>query len=203
MKFYSSLLSHYSRKARILLDLYEADYEFCDVGNVAEGDMKSFADNPLMKVPVLVDGANWIIESDHIAGYIVSKFDPADRYRFNPASLFHLNARAVLNGLMGDEVKIILARRAGVPTEKYTFFDDALEAIRNGLSWLETHADSFNANEPGYTEFHLTCAWEHISHYELVPLPYPKLKKIVEAVLKNKTIAKTSPFVLKPKTTGN
>lgn len=152
-----------------------------------------------MKIPVLVDGGEWLVESDHIAQYIARKFDPADTYRVLSNDIAALNIRAVLNGLMGEEVKVILAKRMGVPIEQYQFFDDATEAIVNSLQWLEQNAASFNSEKPGYPEFHLVCAFEHIDHYQLLPLEYPRLRSLVQQVLANETILKTSPFKLKPK----
>lgn len=46
MKLYGTPLSHFARKVRILLDLYQVPYDFVDVGNVAEGDQTTFAGNP-------------------------------------------------------------------------------------------------------------------------------------------------------------
>lgn len=199
MKLYATPLSHFSRKVRILLDLYSLPYEFIDVGNVAEGPREKFAGNPLSSVPVLVDGDDWVIDSDQIAEYLVTRFDSSDRYRVVSRSLFDRNVRSVLNGIMSDEVTVILARRTGVPTEQYSYFSDALEAIGDGLSWLEARAADFSPDRPGYREFHLVCAWEHISHYDLVPLAFPKLKSIVTRVLEAEKVRQTSPFILKPR----
>lgn len=200
MTLYATPLSHFSRKVRILLDLYAVDYEFIDIGNVAEGDLKTFAGNPLLKVPVLVDGETWIIESDHIARYVAQKFDPADRFRVTASGLDDLNLRAVLNGIMTEEVKVILARRTGVPVEQYRFFADALEAIANGLMWLETNAGRFTPGEPGYREFHLVCLFQHLEWYELLPLNYPKLRSIVEETVRRvPVLVKTAPLTVKPK----
>lgn len=198
MKLYATPLSHFSRKVRILLDHLSIPYEFKDVGNVAEGDLDTFAGNPLLKVPVLVDGDSWLIESDHIAAHLVQKFDPSDRFNVLTRNSHDLNIRAVLNGIMTEEVKVILARRTGVPTDKYGFFDDALEAMKNGLQWLEDNAD-FNPSNPGYKDFHLVCAWEHFAHYEILPMNFRKLESVVTQVLQNPVVRKTSPFVLKPK----
>ncbi|MFL5813022.1 MAG: glutathione S-transferase N-terminal domain-containing protein, partial [Bdellovibrionia bacterium] len=137
MKLYTSLLSHFARKARILLDSYSIPYEIIDVGNVAEGEAEKFGNNPLLRVPVLVDGETWMIDSDHIAQYIVRKHDPTDQYQVLTHDTNDLNVRAVLNGIMSEEVTVIIARRLSVPTDQYSFFDDALDAIKNGLAWLE------------------------------------------------------------------
>jgi glutathione S-transferase len=199
MKLYGTPLSHFTRKTRILLDLYHVPYQFHDVGNVAEGTLETYAGNPLLKVPVLVDDTRWLIESDHIANYIVQKVDPTDRYGVGTHDLETLNMRAVLNGMMIEEVKFILARRTGVPVETYSFFEDARETVANGLQWLEQNAHWFNAKNPGYKEFHLVCAWEHLAYYELLAMPQVQLKNIVKKVCENETIRRTSPFLLKPK----
>lgn len=199
MKLFATPLSHFARKSRILLDLYEVPYEFIDIGTVTQIEMSTYAKNPIMKVPILMDGKDWIIESDHISQYIVRKFDSSDRYQVQIKSLFDLNARAVMNGIMDSEVKIILARRTHVPVEQYVFFDKAFVAIKNGLSWLEESANNFTPHNPTYREFHLVCLWEHIEYYDLVPLEYKKLHKIVTEVSALPSIKKTAPLIVKPK----
>lgn len=200
MKLYATPMSHFSRKVRILLDLYKVPYELVDVGNVAEGDLATFASNPLMKVPVLVDGDTWLIESDHIAHHLARVLDPQDRYRVRASALEDLNFRAVLNGIMADEVRVILARRTGVPTAQFQFFADALESIENGLRWLEAAAARFDTASPGYREFHLVCMFQHVDWYELVPLEYPRLRAIVDEVLRKvPELARTAPLNVKPR----
>ncbi|MFL5813645.1 MAG: hypothetical protein ACJ763_08710, partial [Bdellovibrionia bacterium] len=65
--------------------------------------------------------------------------------------------------------------------------------------WLEKNADLFDAENPKYNEFHLVSAWEHLSYYDLFPMPYEKLKKIVARVSENPVIRKSSPQVVRPK----
>ena len=74
MKLYATPLSHFSRKVRVLMDLYSLPYDLIDIGNVASSDVRDFGNNPMMKVPTLVDDDCWIIESDHIAQYLVEKY---------------------------------------------------------------------------------------------------------------------------------
>lgn len=199
MKLYATPLSHFSRKVRILLDLYEINYEFADIGNVAQTDSMIFGGNPILRVPVLADNKNWLWDSDNIAKYIVEKFDPSDRFRVNNRDFNELNVRSVLNGIMSEEVKLIIARRTGLSTEGYEFFDKSKLIIKNGLDWLESNAAAFNSKQHGYLEFHLICLWQHLDYYELTPLPYPNLGRIVESVLTNAIVARSSPFILKPK----
>jgi glutathione S-transferase len=199
MKLYTSALSHFARKIKILLDLYSVPYEIIDVGNVAEGALDKFANNPLARVPVLVDGETWMIDSDHIAQYVVRRHDPKDRYEVLSHDITDLNIRAVLNGIMSEEVTLIIARRLSVPTEQYSFFDDALDAMKNGLAWLEANADRFDPDHPKYKEFHLVSAWEHLCYYDIFPMNYERLKEIVTKISENPLIRKSSPQVLRPK----
>lgn len=193
MQLFATPLSHYSRKVRLLLDHYGIDYEFMHIGNVASAKPEVFRGNPVMKVPVLVDGSTWLIESDHIAAYIVRRHDPEDRYRVLAADADTLNLHAVLNAIMAEEVKLILAERTGLDTRPHAFFDKARRSVGQGLEWIEAHARCFNAARYGYREFHLVCLWDHLQHYELFPLRYPKLAAIVAELNANELVARSSP----------
>lgn len=200
MKLYATKLSHFSRKVRLLLDHYGLQYEFSDIGNVADADAKIFNGNPLMSVPVLVDGGQWLIDSDNIAAYIVRKHDPGDIYGVLTECPQTLNARAVLNGIMSNEVKLILAQRTGVDTDPLVYFQKAESSIKNGLTWLEERADLFSVEQPGYIEFHLIALWDHLNYYEIAELAYPRLGAIAKELGSRDDIHKSAPHVLKPKT---
>ena len=201
MQLFATPLSHFSRKVRILLDLYSLPYEFVDAGNVAEIKIEKFAGNPLMKVPALIDGENWIIESDHIAQYVVQTYDPDDRFEVKTKNIFDLNARAMINGIMSEEVKLILAKRTGLPVEQYTFFDKSLQAINSGLHWLEENHGQFNAVSPKYRDLHLVCLWDHLEYYTMVDLGlYPHLRDIVLRISGQAVVQQSAPHVVKSKT---
>jgi len=193
MQLLATRLSHYSRKVRILLDHYGLAYELVDVGNVASPDPAQFDGNPLMKIPVLKDQGRWLIESDHIAAYLVRTYDPTDRYEVLTTDPATLNARAVLNGVMAEEVKVILAERTGLDTAPHAFFHKARAAIDQGLRWLEARAASFRPAQPRYLEFHLVCLWDHLTHYQLVPLDYPGLASVAAALRAHEAIRRTAP----------
>jgi hypothetical protein len=100
---------------------------------------------------------------------------------------------------MSEEVTFIIARRLSVPTEKYSFFDDALDAMKNGLAWLENNADQFDGENPKYREFHLLSLWEHLSYYDLFPMNYERLRTITAKISENPKIHQSSPQVIRPK----
>lgn len=200
MKLYATPLSHYSRKVRLVLDYLRIPYESIDVGNVAEGTMEKFGRNPLSRIPVLEEGENWLIESDHIAAYLVRKFDPKDSLGVLTSDPFELNARAVLNGIMAEEVCVILAKRMAVPIEKFAFFDRSFTAVENGFAWLEDNGSRFRSQHPRYLDLHLLCLWEHIEYYNLVPLgAYRSLREVTVNLAASPWIRKSAPYVLKPK----
>lgn len=200
MKLYATPLSHFSRKVRFLFDYYSIPYESIDVGNVAEGKFEKFGNNPLSRVPVLEDGENWLIESDYIAEYLAQKFDPLDSLEVKSKNIFDLNARAILNGIMAEEVKVLIAKRMQVPIESYDYFDRAIEAMRGGLDWLENNSEKFSASSPKYRELHLVCLFEHIAYYDLIPLnQYQKLNRVVAEVSSLAWVKKSAPYILKPR----
>ncbi len=200
MKLYLTKLSHFSRKVRLILDLYSVPYEVIDIGNVADSDQLNFAGNPLMSVPVLEDGKHWLIESDHIAVYLSQKLDSNNRYKILTRELSVLNARAVLNGIMSSEVKYILAKRTQVPVEQYSYFAKCLKVIDQGLAWLESRSELFTPEYISYLDLHLVCVWDHLQYYELLDMNrFAALKEIVSHVSKNSVVAGTAPHILKPK----
>lgn len=200
MKLYATPLSHFSRKVRLVLDRYAVPYESFDVGNVAEDAPAKFADNPLAKVPVLVDAGTWLIESDHIAAYLSRKYDAGDALGVRTEDVFDLNARALLNGMMAEEVKLILAKRTGVPVERYSFFDKSFASLKQGFEWLERHAGRFEPEAPKYRDLHLVCLWDHIAYYDLVPLGgYPGLRNAVAKISADPLVLKSAPLTLKPR----
>lgn len=199
MRLFATPLSHFSRKVRLLLDHHGLAYHVVDIGNVAS-NAEQFNGNPLMKVPVLVDDDVWLIDSDHIAAHIVRTHAADDRYRVLTTESRALNARAVLNGVMENEVKVLLAERTGLETTPHAYFRKARAAIEKGLAWLDGQADIFSPEAPGYLDFHLVCALDHLAYYETVSLKgYTALARIVDAVSASQTVRQTAPDVLKPR----
>ncbi len=193
MRLYLTPLSHFSRKVRLLLDHFEAAYETVDVGNVAGSQQDQFAGNPMMSVPVLEDGEHWLVDSDHIAGYLTRQLRPDDPYAVLTNDPEVLNARAILNGVMASEVRLILAARTGLETLPQPFFQKALATIEQGLAWLEVRSAMFSSDAPSYLDFHLVSAWDHLAHYDTLPLCYPNLGAVVAALGQQPQVAKSQP----------
>lgn len=205
VKLVGTPLSHFARKVRVLLDLYQQPYAFEDIGNVAFTKLPSDAGgNPMLRVPVLHIGDDMLIESDHIASYLVDRLDADhDRYEVLSRKLSDLNVRAIINGVMNEEVKLIVAGRHQLETEGVTYFEKSRASMQHGLQWLEQHHRLFLPEpQPKYRDLHLVCLWDHLAYYgNIVDLtPY---RCIQEKVLRiNETcpaLQLSSPWVLKPK----
>lgn len=192
MELFYTPRSHFSRKVRLLLDGWGVLVELRDVGNVAGAEAGPFGPNPLMKVPTLVDGSTVVFDSDHIAAYLTRKCDPDDRYGVLTNDPELLNLRAVTNGIMAAEVELLLARRTGIRTEGLVRFTKIERAIGAGLDWLERHAALY-PSAPSYEGFHLVSLWDHLVLYELVELPYERLRRIVARLSESELVARSAP----------
>jgi glutathione S-transferase len=204
IKFIATPLSHYGRKVRILLDLYQLSYDFIDVGNISDINktQASIGNNPMMKVPILQHGDDWLIESDHISSFLVNNYDKKDIYKVNSMEIIDLNIKAMLNTIMTEEVKVIVAKRQQVPIENYLYFNKSVEVVENGLQWLELNHTNFDAKSPKYKEFHLVCAWDHLKYYDFISKminKYPNLNQIVNRVSEFKVIKQSAPQIVIPK----
>ena len=117
---------------------------------------------------MLRDGDTLVFDSDVIAAHLVRTHDPSDRFNVLRHDLPTLNARTVMNGVMGAEVELILAARTGLETAGLTRFDKARQVIAWGLEWLEGQTHLFDG-EPDYLGFHLVCMWEHLHRFGHFP----------------------------------
>ncbi|RZU47932.1 glutathione S-transferase [Fluviicoccus keumensis] len=167
MKLYYTTGSHFARKVRLLLAALETDVELVDAVSTARTEPERFGGNPLLTVPVLVDGQQTVLDSDRIAAWLVQRFDPGDRFRVLTADPDRLNARMVLNGVMAAEVELLLAARSGLSMDSRRW-EKKRRVIRHGLLWLETRSDLF-AGEPDYLDFHLLACWDHLRTYGHFP----------------------------------
>jgi glutathione S-transferase len=146
-------LSHFTRKVRIVLAELGVEFEFVRAPGVLAPATASYGGNPLLRVPALVDGDVTLIDSDHIARYLVRD----------------LTRLALVNGIMANEVVLILARRGGLTDiEGVAYFRKLTAAIDNALAQLDQDID---VDAPGldYGDIATICMWQHIDHYQLRP----------------------------------
>lgn len=192
MKLYYTPRSHFARKVRILLDAWTINAELVDVGNVADNASHAFGPNPLMKVPTLVDGETWLIESDHIAAYLARQYYPSDSFDVLTQDSQALNARALLNGIMAAEVEIILASRAGIDTDTARF-NKMRDSMRASLAWLNERATTLFSRHT-YLGFHLVCAWDHLQLYNVIELEHARLQSVSKEMSQLEYVRTSAPI---------
>lgn len=192
MKLYATERSHFARKVRLLLDHLEADYEMVDVGVVTNLTPEHFRKNPLMTIPVLEDEDVWLVESDHINRYIARKLDPSDRFRTLSEAPDHLNMRAVLNGIMSNEVKIVMSSRLEPVPDASGYLDKAKASILTSLGWIDDRQHVFDAETPGDLEFHFVAMWDHLEKFGAIEMPNLSLASLANTLMAQPTIAKSA-----------
>jgi glutathione S-transferase len=164
LTLYGTPLSHFTRKVRILLLEYGVPFAMVRPPDLLAA-ANTYGGNPLLRVPTLRHGGTTVVESDHIARYLVAAFDPADRFGVTSADVSALNRRAVANGVMANEVTLILAKRGGLEdVDAVAYFRKLKEAIDAGLTWLDAETDP---DAPGfiYADIATIAMWQHVEHY--------------------------------------
>jgi glutathione S-transferase len=166
-QLYGTPLSHFTRKIRILLAELGVEFDFVRAPSILATSTATYGDNPLMRVPTLVHGGETVIESDHIARYVVDTYDPGDRFRVKSGRVEDLNRLAVVNGIMDNEVVLILAKRGGLTdVAGVAYFRKLATAIDTGLAWLDGHIDPDDAGFH-YGDIATICMWQHATHYKI------------------------------------
>jgi len=170
-KLFLTPLSHFSRKVRIVLEELGIDCEYEYVPDLLSADSSDFGGNPILRVPVLQDGQEWVVESDSIVRYLVEQYDPGnDRFCLFSMSPLQRDALAFISALMGAEVEILLAQRSGIQqVEQLSYFRRYFAVIRNCLSWLESNGSRV-WTDPGlsYLDIALICMWDHLRYCKTV-----------------------------------
>ena len=167
LQLHGTPLSHFTRKVRVLLAELGVAYDFVRLPGVLVTGTAAFAGNPLMRVPALVHGGVQVFESDHIARYIVGHFDAADRFGVRSEHVDAMNRLAAINGIMANEVTLILAKRAGGVDMTAAYFGKLRAAMESALTWLDERTD-VEHGDFDYRDIALVCMWQHLAHYELI-----------------------------------
>jgi glutathione S-transferase len=190
-------LSHFTRKIRILFAELGVDFDFVRAPGVLRPTADDYGDNPLLRVPALHHRGETLIESDHIARYVVATWDPGDRLGVRSERIADLNRLAVTSGIMANEVTLILAKRGGVAElDAVAYFRKLRSAIDGGLAWLDAHIDP---DDDGfdYRDVALVCMWQHVAYYALVPdlARHARLAARVARLAVRPSVAATTPEV--------
>lgn len=187
MQLYGTPLSHFTRKIRILLAELGVPYQPVWPAGVMSTDAASYGANPMLRIPTLVDGDVTLHDSEHIARWLVAKH--GDPLGVGSVEVDALNQLAVANTVMANEVVLILAERGGLQDLSSSYFVKLRTAIVDGLAWLDAHA----SGEFSWRTVATICMWDHVVHYKLVPIDYPRLAAHVARFADRPSVATTTP----------
>jgi glutathione S-transferase len=208
---FATPLSHFARKVRILLAELDVPFELRFVPNLLSSDPADFGGNPILRIPTLLHGERWIIESDQIVRYIVETWDPGDRLGCLALDPEQRNVLSILSALMAAEVELILSARSGIEgVDAMPYFQRHHAVIEHCLVWLEEHGrhqwlGTDDADESGakqrrkrafsYLDVTLVAAWEHLQHKQLGPNleRFPWLAERVALFAERPSVAPSAP----------
>lgn len=195
---YLTPLSHFSRKVRIVLRELDLAYDESYVPNLLSADPADFGGNPILRVPVLRDGANWVVESDQIVRYVLEAYDRnSDRFAFVSMTTAQRNALSIVSAVMGADVELTLSKRSGlVDHAGALYFRRYREVIEHGLAWLERNGAMIWPHvEFSYLDIALLCMWDHLRYGRLLDetVPYPWIDARTSRHAARPSVAATAP----------
>lgn len=190
--------SHFSRKVRIVLLELGVPCELSYVPDLLADDPAKFGGNPILRVPVLEDASNWVIESDAIVRYLLETHDAGnDRFAFLGMNVAQRNALSIVSSIMGAEVELLLSRRSGLGEQHDGLYFRRYHAVMAGcLGWLEERAPGlWPDHDFSYLDIALTCMLDHLRYNgfdEALP-PSPSVEARTARHAARPSVASTSP----------
>jgi glutathione S-transferase len=188
-------LSHFTRKIRILLAELGVPFTFVRAPGVLASAPDTYGGNPLMRVPTLVDGEVTVFDSEHIARYVVRRHGADDRLGVLSERVDDLNRLALINGVMANEVVLILARRGGLEdVDGVAYFRKLGAAIDLALAGIDRDVE-VEAAGFDYRDVALVCMWQHLNHYQLRPelARHARIASRVARLADRPSVASTAP----------
>lgn len=172
--------SHYTRIARMFaLDL-GVPHTFRAVLDITAMDASAFADNPALKVPILVDERGPLFGTENICREIVRRSARASDVvlRGDVTERIVANAEELTLHTMSSGVSIIMSRMtsgASAPPK-------LLRSVENSLRWLDENVEGVVASLPAsralsFVEVALYCCVTHLTFREVADVtPWKRLR---------------------------
>jgi glutathione S-transferase len=164
--------SHFTRTARMFaLDL-NVPFAFRPVLDLASVEPAAYADNPALKVPVLVDRAGSLFGTENICRELARRSGLRDRVvlRGDVTDRLVANAEEMIVHAMQNDVSLLvlsMASQSSTPPPKLR------RSLENALAYLDAHVDRLVAALPAtrvtsFTETALFCLLAHLPFRKLM-----------------------------------
>jgi glutathione S-transferase len=158
--------SHFTRTVRIFALELAVPHAFRPVLDITTTDPAAYADNPSLKVPVLVDAQGSLFGSENICRELTRRSGRGARVvlRGDVPTRVVANAEELILHAMGAGVNLIMAGMAGADQPATPKVRRGLE---NALAFVDTHLDQVLAALPGdrllsFCEVSLFCLTTHL-----------------------------------------
>lgn len=162
MTLYGSTTSPYVR--RIRLALWQQDYDFQTMIIFDDEQRKDIAKiNPVMRVPMLVDGDLTLFDSGVIAEHVYAQLDKPF------LSLEQKNILGVINAATDSMVQVMILSRSGILDEQGgDYIRYQRERTQLSLAYLETLTAAGTFAEDNYLSISLFASLDWFAFRELV-----------------------------------
>lgn len=170
--------SHFTRVARMFAIDLKVPFAFLPVLDMTLTDPAAYADNPALKVPVLVDAAGPLLGTENICRELARRSGLRDRavLRGDVSDRLVVNAEELILHAMSADVSLVMSSVSGAaPPPKLR------PSLENALAYLDAHVERMVAALPGgravsFCETALYCAVTHLPFRKLLdPAPYARL----------------------------
>lgn len=170
MKIIGSLTSPFSRIVRTVCEELQLSYELdvtAPYGKLnPEQEQLINSHNPLMKVPVLVDGDEIVLDSRVIITYLLREHQAPESFSAKmPLSIAQENRLSTVYGIQDAGVLRFILSREGFALDK-GYLNRSLERIHSGLAFLDKDQDL--GKNFGLCELALICCLDWFTKRQIV-----------------------------------
>lgn len=175
--------SHFTRTAQLFARELNVPYQLRPVLDLTALEQRNYADNPALRVPILVDEQGPLYGSENICRELVRRSGRAAQVvmRGDVSARLVANAEELILTAMSAEVSLITAKTAGAAVTP-----KLLRGIENSLSYLEQHLDGVLQALPAerrlsFVEVTLFCLVRHLPFRDIMSVdPWPRLLAFCE-----------------------
>ncbi len=155
--------SHFTRVARVFAHELDVPHAFRPVLDLASAELATYADNPALKIPVLVDEQGSLFGTENICRALAERSGKRTNVvlRGDVDDRLVANAEELTLHAMSAEVVAILAQASGGQASP-----KVLPSLENSLGWLDAHVDDLLGRLPSgkvaFVEVALFCLVTHL-----------------------------------------